>query len=116
MRSVEDGIIGRGVSFDGNGSLTLPASPSLNLAAGGGFTFSAWIKPAALAPNALLYSRRDGANALLIGLDNGLPFAEIDGGAAPLRAAGTAPLAANQWSHLAVTDDGHTLTVYANGK
>lgn len=116
VRSVEDGIIGRGASFDGKGSLTLPASPSLNLAAGGGFTFSAWVKPAALAPNALLYSRRDGANALLIGLDNGLPFAEIDGGAAPVRVAGTAPFAASQWSHLAVTDDGHNLTVYANGK
>ncbi|WP_186264109.1 DUF2341 domain-containing protein [Burkholderia gladioli] len=116
VRSVEDGIIGRGAGFDGKGSLTLPASPSLNLAAGGGFTFSAWVKPAALAPNALLYSRRDGANALLIGLDNGLPFAEIDGGAAPVRVAGTAPLAASQWSHLAVTDDGHNLTVYANGK
>lgn len=116
VRSVEDGIIGRGAGFDGKGSLTLPASPSLNLAAGGGFTFSAWVKPAALAPNALLYSRRDGANALLIGLDNGLPFAEIDGGAAPVRVAGSAPLAANQWSHLAVTDDGHKLTVYANGK
>ncbi|WP_339385845.1 DUF2341 domain-containing protein [Burkholderia sp. Ac-20379] len=116
VRTVEDGIVGKGVSFDGNGSLTLPATPSLNVAAGGAFTFSAWVKPAALASNALLYSRRDGANALLIGLDNGLPFAEIDGGGAPVRIAGTAPLTAAQWAHVAVTDDGHTLVVYVNGK
>ncbi|WP_345891841.1 DUF2341 domain-containing protein, partial [Burkholderia sp. Cy-647] len=116
LRTVEDGIIGKGAGFDGNASLTLPASPSLNLAAGGGFTFSAWVKPASLAPNALLYSRRDGANALLIGLDNGVPFAEIDAGAAPVRTPAASPVAANQWTHIAVTDDGHTLTVYANGK
>ncbi|KWO87130.1 biopolymer transporter ExbB [Burkholderia ubonensis] len=119
FRSVEDGIIGKGAQFDGSAALTLPASPSLNVAAGGGFTFSAWVKPSALAPNALLYSRRDGANALLIGLDNGVPFAQVDGAAgspAPVRTPAAAPVAANQWTHLAVTDDGRNLTVYANGK
>lgn len=119
FRSVEDGIIGKGAQFDGSAALTLPASPSLNVAAGGGFTFSAWVKPSALAPNALLYSRRDGANALLIGLDNGVPFAQVDGASsspAPVRTPAAAPVAANQWTHLAVTDDGRNLTVYANGK
>ncbi|WP_232440719.1 DUF2341 domain-containing protein [Burkholderia ubonensis] len=119
FRSVEDGIIGKRAQFDGSAALTLPASPSLNVAAGGGFTFSAWVKPSALAPNALLYSRRDGANALLIGLDNGVPFAQVDGAAgspAPVRTPAAAPIAANQWTHLAVTDDGRNLTVYANGK
>ena len=116
FKTVEDGIVGKGAQFDGSNALTLPASPSLNVAAGGSFTFSAWVKPSALAPNALLYSRRDGANALLIGLDNGVPFAEIDGGAAPVRAPGTTAVAANQWTYLAVTADGKNLTVYANGK
>ncbi|KVD71880.1 biopolymer transporter ExbB [Burkholderia ubonensis] len=119
FRSVEDGIVGKGAQFDGSAALTLPASPSLNVAAGGGFTFSAWVKPSALAPNALLYSRRDGASALLIGLDNGVPFAQVDGAAgspAPVRTPAAAPVAANQWTHLAVTDDGRNLTVYANGK
>lgn len=116
FKTVEDGIVGKGAQFDGSSPLTLPASPSLNVAAGGSFTFSAWVKPSALAPNALLYSRRDGANALLIGLDNGVPFAEIDGGAAPVRTPGAAPVAANQWTYLAVTADGKNLTVYANGK
>ncbi|AGK46065.1 motA/TolQ/ExbB proton channel family protein [Burkholderia thailandensis MSMB121] len=114
--TIEDGIVGKGARFDGNGSLTLPASPSLNVAAGAGFTFSAWVKPSALAPNALLYSRRDGANALLIGLDNGVPFAQIDGGAAPARTPAAPPVGANQWTHLAVTADGRNLTVYVNGK
>ncbi|MGK8205894.1 DUF2341 domain-containing protein [Burkholderia cenocepacia] len=116
FKTIEDGIVGKGAQFDGGSALTLPASPSLNVAAGGSFTFSAWVKPSALGPNALLYSRRDGGNALLIGLDNGVPFAQVDGGAAPVRAPGAAPVAANQWTYLAVTADGKNLTVYANGK
>ncbi|WP_242610656.1 DUF2341 domain-containing protein [Burkholderia vietnamiensis] len=116
FKTIEDGIVGKGAQFDGGSALTLPASPSLNVAAGGSFTFSAWVRPSALGPNALLYSRRDGANALLIGLDNGVPFAQVDGGAAPVRTPGAAPVAANQWTYLAVTADGKNLTVYANGK
>ncbi|MDS0859790.1 DUF2341 domain-containing protein [Burkholderia pseudomultivorans] len=116
FKTIEDGIVGKGAQFDGGSALTLPASPSLNVAAGGSFTFSAWVKPSALGPNALLYSRRDGGNALLIGLDNGVPFAQVDGGAAPVRTPGAAPVAANQWTYLAVTADGKNLTVYANGK
>ena len=116
VRTIEDGIVGKGVRFDGNGSITLPASPSLSVTAAGALTFSAWVKPSALAPNALLYSRRDGANALLIGLDNGVPFVQVDTAGVPLRTPAAAPVAANQWTHLAVTADGRSLTVYVNGK
>ncbi|PQV46074.1 outer membrane transport energization protein ExbB [Paraburkholderia sp. BL21I4N1] len=116
LRTVEDGIVGKGAQFDGSTALNLPATPSLNVGTGGSFTFSVWVKPAALAANTLLYSRRDGANALLIGLDNGVPFAGIDGAAAPVRTPAAPALTANQWTHLAVTADGKNLTVYVNGK
>jgi biopolymer transport protein ExbB len=115
VRVVEDGIIGKAAQFSGT-PLMLAASPSLAVPAGGQFTFSDWVKPAALAPQTLLYSRRDGANALLIGLDNGIPFVEVDGGAAPVRTAAGQPVAAGQWTHIAVTADGHDLTVYVGGK
>jgi biopolymer transport protein ExbB len=115
-RTIEDGIVGKGAQLDGSTPLNLPASPSLNVSAGGSFTFSAWIKPATLGANTLLYSRRDGANALLIGLDNGVPFAEVDAGAAPVRTPAAAPVAVNQWAYVAVTADGKNLTVYVNGK
>ncbi|HEY1611580.1 MAG TPA: DUF2341 domain-containing protein [Paraburkholderia sp.] len=114
-RTVEDGIVGRAAQFN-NAPMTIAASPSLAEAAGGNFTFSAWVKPAALAPATLLYSRRDGANALLIGLDNGVPYVEVDGGAAPIRAQGTQPVAVNQWSDIAVTADGTNLTLYVGGQ
>ncbi|WP_233839409.1 DUF2341 domain-containing protein [Paraburkholderia sp. ZP32-5] len=114
-KTVEDGIVGRAAQFDGT-PLSIAASPSLAVAAGGNFSFSAWVKPASLAPATLLYSRRDGANALLIGLDNGVPYVEVDGGAAPLRAQAGQAVAANQWSHIAVTADGKNVTLYVGGQ
>jgi biopolymer transport protein ExbB len=114
-RIVEDGIVGKAAQFDGKAPLNLAASPSLAIPAGGKFTFSAWVKPAALAPQTLLFARRDGANGLLIGLDNGVPFAEVDGGAAPARTPASAPIAASQWTHIAVTADGTNLTLYVGG-
>ncbi len=118
-RIVEDGIVGKAAQFDGKTPLNIAANPSLAIPAGGKLTFSAWVKPAALAPQTLLYSRRDGANALLIGLDNGVPFAEVDGAGgnpAPVRTPAVAPVAAGQWTHIAVTADGTNLTLYVGGQ
>src|SRR6201996_1239828 len=63
-------IIGTGLRLDGHTAVTLPASPSLAQADNAPFTWSVWIKPAALQANAALYSRRDGANGLVVGVDN----------------------------------------------
>ncbi len=116
VRVVEDGIIGKAAQFNGT-PLTLAASPSLAIAAGGPFTFSSWVKPATLAPQTLLYSRQDGANALLIGLDNGVPFVEVaSGSTAPVRTRAGQAVAAGQWTDIAVTADGHKVTLYVGGK
>ncbi|RKP57826.1 DUF2341 domain-containing protein [Pararobbsia silviterrae] len=114
-RLAEDGIVGKAAQFNGT-PINIAASPSLAISAGGAFTFSAWAKPAALAPNSLLYSRRDGANALLIGLDNGVPFVEVDGGGAPVRTVASQPVAQGQWTHVAVTFEGRSLALYVGGK
>jgi len=116
VRVAEDGVTGKAALFNGSAPLLLPASPSLTLAAGGGFTFSAWVKPTAPAPQTLLYSRRDGTHALLIGLDNGVPFAEVDGAATPVRAVAPQALSAAQWSYLTVTADGKSINLYVAGK
>ncbi len=71
-------------------------------------TWSAWIKPAALQPNAIIFSRRDGAKDFVVGVDNGVPFVEINGA----RSSAGAPIAANSWHHLAVVADGGKITLY----
>ncbi len=111
--SIDDGsIIGKGARFAGNGAMLIPASQSLAVPAGGLFTFSAWVHPDAAQPNIALYARRDGTSSLVIGLNQNVPFVTAGG----QQITGTTALPQGQWSHVAFVSDGHTLTLYVNGK
>ena len=113
---IDDGaIIGKGARFSGTAPVTVPASPSLAIARGAAFTFSAWVKSDAPGPRQALYARADNGSALLIGLDSGTPFAEIQGVGA-VRIAAPQAIAKGQWTHIALTADGKALTLYVNGK
>ena len=108
-------LIGSGLRLNGTAPLTLPASPSLAIAADAPFTWSAWIKPAALQPNAALYSRRDAANAVVIGLDNGAPFIEVTNASGTQRSGAGAAVAANGWHHVAVVAAPGQVTLFLDG-
>jgi biopolymer transport protein ExbB len=109
--SAEGSVIGRGARL-GTAPLMLPASPSLAMAAGASFTFSVWVRPEQLGANQVIYARRNGADSLLIGIDNGQPFVEVNG----RRSSPGQPVQAGQWSHLAVKADARALSLYVNGR
>ncbi|MGY2187007.1 Biopolymer transport protein ExbB [compost metagenome] len=106
-----DGVIGRALQFSGQ-PLLLPASPSLQHNAGSAFTFSAWLKLEQANGEQLILARREGEQSLLIGLNQGMPFVEIDG----QRAVSTLPLNPGQWQHLALTAEGSKVSLYINGR
>jgi biopolymer transport protein ExbB len=106
-----ESFIGSGLRLTGKTPVTIPASGSLAWASGSSLTWSAWIKPAVLQANAVIFSRRDGAGSFLIGMDNGVPFVEINGA----RSAAGSPVAAGSWHHLAVVVDATTTTLYLDG-
>ncbi|MBB5048287.1 biopolymer transport protein ExbB [Rhodopseudomonas rhenobacensis] len=108
-------IIGTGLRLDGRAALTLPASPSLTLPANAALTWSAWIKPAAIQPNAAIYSRRDATGGVVIGLDNGAPFVEVNNAGVVQRSGAGAAIAPNGWHHLAVVANAGQLTIYLDG-
>jgi len=104
-------LIGSGLRLDGKTLVTIPPSVSLNWNAGAPLTWSAWVKPAALQANAVIFSRRDGANDFLVGLDNGVPFIDVNGA----RSSAGAPVEADSWHHLAVVASGSQLALYLDG-
>ena len=106
-----DSLIGLGLHLTGKVPVTIPESTSLAWTDGGSMTWSAWVKPAVLQPNAVIFSRRDGAKEFLVGIDNGSPYLEVNGS----RSTAGTPVAAASWHHLAVTADGSTITLYLDG-
>ncbi|MFW6749355.1 DUF2341 domain-containing protein [Pseudomonas glycinae] len=106
-----DGVVGRALQFSGQ-PLRLPASPSLQHNAGSAFTFSAWLRLDQANGEQLILARREGANSLLVGVNQGVPFVDIDG----QRAVATQPLNPGQWQHVALTAEGAKVTLYINGR
>jgi len=109
-------MIGGGARFDGQKTVTIPASSSLAWNDRDALTWSAWIKPTVLAPDAILFSRHDGANGFVIGLANGVPYVQVTDGAGTHRSPGGTPLAAGAWKHLAAVADDAKITLYVDGK
>jgi biopolymer transport protein ExbB len=103
------GLIGSGLTFDGEGQFALPSAPSLRSAADG-LTVSLWVKPNE-ASEATLYSQGEGAAALRLSLRGGRWVVQ----AGSLTATSASPAVAAAWQHLAVVvkDD---LALYVNGQ
>ena len=111
-------LIAGGLRMAGQAGVIIPLAADLAWAEGSPATVSAWVKPTMLAPGAILLSRREGDRALVIGLDNGVPYVEVTGAAGTQRskpATGT-PLEVNVWRHLAVTASGAQLTIWLDGE
>ncbi len=105
-------LVAGGLRVFGQTPIKVPANPALEWAPGGPMTLSVWIKPSALQPNAVIFSRREGANAFLLLLDNGIPLVEIN----KQRSTAGAPLAPGAWHHIAAVADAGNITVYLDGK
>jgi biopolymer transport protein ExbB len=106
-----DGVVGRALQFSGQ-PLLLPASPSLQHNTGSAFTFSAWLRLDQASGEQLILARREGANSLLVGANQGVPFVEIDG----QRGVATQALNPGQWQHVALTAEGSKVTLFINGR
>ena len=103
-------LIGRGATFDGSSTITIPAAPTLNVVAAKGYTVSAWIKPSA-AQDAILFQQVDGAKSIRMGIAGGKLYAAVDATETPK----TAEVMPGIWHHVALTA-GTALTVYLDGK
>lgn len=108
------GVLGGGAGFDGTNRLALAESPTLKMAAGGAFAFSAWVKIAEAQRNTVLFAQEDGAKSLQIGIDQTAVVVRLAGGAKVVES-GRAELGVGAWKHVAVVAGENKLTVYVDG-
>src|SRR5262249_15177653 len=94
---------------------TLPGTPSLVVPEGGELTWSVWVKMTSPQPRAVLYSRREGANGLVIGLDNGVPFVEVTNAGSVQKSGDGAPIVPGTWRHIATTAKNGQMAVFVDG-
>ena len=104
-------LIGRGATFDGDNTISIPASPALKLVAAQGYTVSAWIKTAVVQNNAVLFQQQDGAKSISLGIFSGKLVAALGAKETPR----TMDVKPGVWHHVAMTA-GQTLTVYLDGQ
>jgi biopolymer transport protein ExbB len=109
-------LIGSGAKFNGSNTAVIPATPSLQIAAGGALTWSAWIKADPASKNAILYARHDGNNAMIIGLADGAPYVAVGDTTAGLAHSDPIPaLSGNAWHLISVTAAAD-ITLYVDGQ
>jgi len=111
-KTTDAALIGRGAHFDGGNVIALPASPSMAVQPGGKMTWSAWVRMTGTA--GALYARRDGTNALVVGLDQGKPYVAVTVNGVESRGAATEVITPS-WHHIAVSAAAQTI-LYLDGK
>ncbi len=105
--------VGNGVQFDGQGRMTLPASPTLKAAGAVGFTFSAWVKPAG-PQNATLFSLGEGPRSIAVALAGSRVAARfVPEKGAPAEASAEMPQGA--WTHVTASFAPTGITLFVNG-
>ena len=113
---MDGSLIASGLRLTGKNAVTIPKTASLAWTESQALTWSAWIKPAALAADAVIFSRHDEGNALVIGLNNGVPYVEVTSAAGTQRSGASTPLTVNTWRHLAVVASGAEIKLYLDGE
>jgi len=103
-------LIGNGAKLNGSQRMVVKRAPSLNFTKG--FSFSAWVKPAASGAEGRLLSWDDGKDGIVISAGTAGVTARVGKSVTPR----TKGLTAEAWQHVAVTaEPGKKLTVYLNG-
>lgn len=109
-------LIGPGARLAGSGLVTVNESPSLQLDAAQGWTFSTWIKIDAPQTDAVLMERVDGSKQLVLGIDGTNAYAKfLDDAGTATETPRTAALTPGSWHHVALVIGGGKMSVFVDG-
>ncbi len=109
-------LIGPGITLDGNASVDVLSSPSLQFSPENGFAFSAWIKPTGMQQDSWLFHHKTSQGELTLGIQQSQLYARwvgLDGQV--LKTPPTALLTPESWQHVALNIDAQRMAVFVNG-
>jgi biopolymer transport protein ExbB len=109
-------LIGGGVKFAGAQIISIPANGAVHLAAGKGFTVSAWVRFDAAQPDAYVAQLADQGKELVLGLTGTQAYARYSGGgSAATTLQPTGQLTTGEWHHLALRIGDGRVTLLVDG-
>ena len=97
-------LIGAGAKFAGSQTISVPATGAVHLAAGKGFTVSAWVKFEGAESDAYVAQLADQGKEIVLGINGTQAFARYNS----VTVTQSGQLTTGEWHHLALTiGDGH---------
>jgi biopolymer transport protein ExbB len=109
-------VIGSGVRFNGQESITVAATPSLRLVPSQGLTISLWVNMTQEQPNAVLVSGTSPAGpAITLGVDSLSPFIRVTGTGSTAETPRTTRLTPGSWQLLTATIGNGVAMLYLDG-
>ena len=112
----DEGVLGKALMFDGkSSSVSVASTPKTDLKM---LTLSAWInasQPGGVMSFATGHGWKDERAVVHYYASKGCLRFTLSNGEQFITAGAASPTPLNQWVHVAVTYDGHTMTIYENG-
>jgi biopolymer transport protein ExbB len=108
-------LIGGGAKFAGAQVISIPANGAVHLAAGKGFTVSAWTRSETAQTDAYVAQLADQGRELVLGIKGTQAYARYTGGTAPVTVQQTTQLTSGEWHHLAMRIGDGRLTLLVDG-
>jgi biopolymer transport protein ExbB len=108
-------LIGSGAKFGGSQAISVATNTAIHLAAGKGFTVSAWVRFDGTETNAYIAQLADQGKEVTLGINGTQAFARYNGGSAPVTVTQTGQLTNGEWHHLALTVGGGHLSLLVDG-
>lgn len=114
--AVEGSLIGTGLRLDGRQGLTVPANEKLTWPAGGPVSFSVWARPATLEGRRAVLSYKEGTDSLVVGIEAGVPFVEVNNGGVVSRTPAGDAIPENTWQQIGFVGAEGSIELFVSGR
>ena len=110
----EGGLIGEAALFNGSQFIHTPATPSLQMSPGLGWTIEAWVKTDQSQSDSVIFERSGVGGHVALSIISDLVVVEVEEGSKQVIKA-SVPLTLGSWHHIAVVANADSMVLYVDG-